>query len=233
MMRNVRYILFFCSALGVLVYSCKKDTKAVQTIDMGYNYFPDDVNSYVIYEVDSTWQDDKSGVDTAFRYLLMEKIESAFIDNSGRPALRIERYKKIYNAVVPYDSMPWSSPKIWYANLTATTAEKVEENIRYIKLTFPAREGKEWDGNTFNTLGQKYYEIISVDEPETVNSVSFDSVITVLQNKQIDFIQYVYEVEKYARNVGLVYKERDSLYDGGFADTVGYTYKQKIVSYGK
>ena len=232
-MKSLNYILLVSGLIALGFFSCKKDKEVPPPVDLGYNYFPDAIGSYVIYEVDSTWQDDKSAVDTAYRYLLKEVIESSFIDNSGRPALRIERYKKIYNAAVPYDSMPWIGPKVWYANKTATTAEKIEENIRYIKLVFPAKESKEWDGNTFNTLGPKYYEIMSVDELGTVNSVSFDSVITVQQNKQIDFIQYVYEAEKYARNVGLIYKERDSLYDGGTADTVGYTYKQQIISYGK
>lgn len=231
-MKMYRYILLFFACILVL-YSCKKDAGTVPTADMGYNYFPDEIGRFVIYEVDSTWQDDKSGVDTAFRYLLKEVVESVFMDNSGRPTLRIERYKKIYNDSIPYDSMAWIGPRIWHANLTSSTAEKVEENIRYIKLIFPAKEGKEWDGNTFNTLGEKIYEVISVDEPATVNNLHFDSVITVQQHKQIDFIQYRYEVEKFARNVGLIYKVRDSLYDGGKADTIGYTYTQKIVSYGK
>jgi hypothetical protein len=124
-------------------------------------------------------------------------------------------------------------PKVWYANKTSSTAEKVEENIRYIKLVFPSKEGKEWNGNSFNTLGSKYYEIVSIDEYEVLNSLAFDSVVTVEQYDQDDFIQYRYEMEKYARNIGLIYKIQDSLYDGGGADTIGYTYSQKIVSYGK
>ncbi len=129
--------------------------------------------------------------------------------------------------------MNWEGPRVWYANRTATTAEKVEENKRFIKLVFPSQNGKEWDGNSFNSLGEKIYEIISSDESESVNSLSFDSVVTVKQFEQDDFIEYIYEMEKYARNVGLIYKVRDSLYDGGGSDTIGYTYRQKIVSYGK
>jgi hypothetical protein len=233
-MKRVKYIFLFTLFFGVVFVSCKKDVDTGETTNLGYNYFPDDIGRYVIYEVDSTWQDDESNIDTAFRYLLKEVIESVFIDNSGRPTLRIERYKKMYNPSIPYDSMTWMGPKVWYANITSSTAEKVEENIRYIKLIFPSKEGKEWDGNTFNSLGQKYYEIISIDEPETINSVYCDSVVTVKQFEQIDFIEHIYEVEKYARNVGLIYKVRDSLsWASDPKDTVGYTFKQKIVSYGQ
>lgn len=232
-MRTLKRILFFSLLVGVFFYSCKKDPDPLPVLDMGYNYFPDDIGSYVIYEVDSIAYDDKSHAPDTTRYLLKEVIESTFLDISGRPTLRIERYKKMYNDTVSYDSLPWTGPRIWFANKTSTTAEKVEENDRYIKLVFPSKVGKEWDGNTFNTLGQKYYEIISIDEAESVNSIAFDSVITVKQFEEINFIEYIYEAEKYARNVGLIYKVRDSLYDGGTLDTIGYTYTQKIVSYGK
>ncbi|TAL61851.1 MAG: hypothetical protein EPN85_03880 [Bacteroidetes bacterium] len=227
------FVLLVLVCIGILVSYCKKDVETVPPADMGYNYFPDDTGRYVIYEVDSISYDDKSHAPDTTRYLLREEIVSSFLDISGRATLRIERFKKMYNDSVPYDSIDWVGPRIWYANRTSTTAEKVEENIRYIKLVFPSKEGKEWDGNSYNTLGQKYYEIISVDESETINNISFDSVITVQQYKQIGFIQYIFEIEKFARNVGLIYKVRDSLYDGGTADTIGYTYRQKIVSYGK
>lgn len=232
-MKMLKQIFLFFLLIGIVFISCKKDPKTVPTVDLGYNYFPEEVGSYIIYEVDSIAYDDKSNVRDTTRYLLKEVIESVFTDNSGRPTLRIERYKKMYNDSIPYDAMAWVGPKVWHANRTSTTAEKVEENIRFIKLAFPAEEGKEWDGNTFNTLGEKYYEIMSVDEPETVNSMYFDSVVFIQQYKQIDFIEYINEYEKYARNVGLIYKVRDSLYDGGTPDTIGYTYTQKIVAYGK
>jgi len=231
-MKMLKYIFFTFLFIGVVLISCKKDAE-LNTIDQGYNYFPDDVGRYIIYEVDSIAYDDLSHVPDTTRYLLKEVIASTFIDNSGRPTLRIERFMKMYNDSIPYDSMNWTGPRVWHANKTSSTAEKVEENIRFIKLIFPAKIKKNWDGNSYNTLGEKEYEVISIDEAEMINNVAFDSVITVKHFEQINFIEYIFEVEKYARNVGLIYKVRDSLYDGGTADTIGYTYTQKIVSYGQ
>lgn len=232
-MKMFKYIFLFFIFIGIVVVSCKKDASTSSTIDAGYNYFPDDIGRYIIYEVDSIAYDDQSHAPDTTRYLLKEVIASSFIDNSGRSALRIERFVKIYNDSIPYDSMTWVGPRVWYANKTATTAEKIEENIRYIKLVFPAKKGSEWDGNSYNVLGEKFYEILSINEPETMNAIAFDSVVTVKHFEQINFIEYIYEVEKYARDIGLIYKVRDSLYDGGTADTVGYTFTQKIVSYGQ
>ncbi|MEK6615464.1 MAG: hypothetical protein AABZ32_05045 [Bacteroidota bacterium] len=228
------YFFFFLSFLFIGFFACKKDKSVESTTDFGYNYFPDNTGHYIIYQVDSIHYDDVnlSPHDT-IRYLLKELIASTFLDNSGRQTLRMERYYKFYNKNIPYDSLQWTGPRVWYANKTSSTFEKVEENIRYIRLIFPVSNGKQWDGNVYNTLGNKNYEIISVDKPEIINTINFDSIVTVNQFQQIDFIQHRYEIEKFARNVGLIYKERDSIYHGGGKDTVGYTFTQKIISYKK
>jgi hypothetical protein len=226
-------IIFVFSLLGMFLYACKKDSPEVVHVDFGYNYLPEEAGRYIIYEVDSISYDDVSHPPDTTRYLLKEVIDTIFIDNTGKPAMRIERYYKFHNDTVPYSVLPWTGPRVWFANKSSTDFQKVEENVRYLKLVFPAKEGKQWNGNIYNTLGEKDYEIISADKNEVINSISFDSVLTVKQFEQINFIEYRYESEKYARNVGLVYKERDSIYDGGGQDTIGYTYRQKIISYGK
>jgi hypothetical protein len=227
------YAVVLCLFLSLVIFTCKKKDKEIIPVNYGYNYFPEKVGQYAIYEVDSIAQDDASNKHDTTRYLLKELIAESFLDNSGRPAYRMERYYKYYRKNIPYDSMNWQGPRVWYANSTISTAEKVEENVRYIKLTFPVSKGKKWDGNAYNTLGQKQYEVTSVDVPETINGVHFDSVITIKQFEQVDFIEYIYQEEKYARNIGLVYKVQDSLlYNGGAADTTGYTYTQQIITYG-
>lgn len=232
--RSPFVLLVILTCIGLLASYCKKDIETSEPVDLSYNYFPVDIGRYVIYEVDSIAYDDKiHPIPDTTRYLLKEVIAETFLDNSGRPTLRIERFKKMYNDSIPYNSINWMGPKVWYANRTSSTAEKVEENIRYIKLVFPPKKGKEWDGNSFNALGQKYYEIISVDKPEIINNVSFDSVITVKQFEQINMVEYRYEIEKFSKNIGLIYKEQDSVYIDTANKRFGYKYTQQIVSYGK
>lgn len=240
MKKVVKIFLFVFFAVS-MIFSCKKDKSTEQTQDLGYNYFPDDVGSYVIYEVDSIAYDDQAHTPDTIHYLLKEIIADTFLDNTGRTTLRIERFYKMYNDTIPYESMNWIGPKVWTANKTQTTIEKKEENITYLKLIFPVKEGKLWNGNVYNSLGEKEYEMISVDEEETINNFYFDSVLSVKQFEEINIVKYQIETEKYARNAGLVFKQYDSLsfqpkdtsdfppYD----DTVGYTFIQKIKSYGK
>jgi len=43
--------------------------------------------------------------------------------------------------------MPWLLKNVWYSVKTDKNVERVEENIRYIKLIFPIRNNAKWDGN--------------------------------------------------------------------------------------
>jgi hypothetical protein len=229
---NILAALLFV-LLPLFYFSCKKDKPLNEGMDFGYNYIPDGVGSYIIYQVDSISFDDITHKRDTTRYLLKEQIASFFFDNVGRKTLRIERCRKKYKKGVPYDSIPWSAPYVWIANKTSTDFQKVEENIRYIRLVFPLKNGVEWNANSYNTFPEKRYKVASLDKKEVINSIAFDSVLFVKQIEKVDFIQYRYEIEKYGRNIGLLYKERDSIYHGGTPDSIGYTFVQKIVSYGK
>src|ERR1051326_1466942 len=232
-MKKIKYFFLFSFFCAAAFTSCKKDRPAEEKIDFGYNYFPGVIGSYIIYSVDSTHYDQAAHLpDTSFHYLLKEKIESTFLDNSNRPTFRIERYKKYYNDSIPYDSRQWALTDVWTETKTTATLEKKEENVIYVKLVFPVKKGKTWNGNAFNTFGSQEYEIIAADVPQAINNFNFDSVATVKQNENINVIENIYAEEKFARNLGLIYKQNDSLYFGA-GDTVGYKVRQKIISYGK
>lgn len=195
---------FLISFISVFPSSCKKD----EAPDVGYNYYPDRVGKYVIYEVDSISKDDLLNVDDTFKMQLKEVIESIYLDNQGRPTMRIERYKKFYSSTTPYDSMEWTLTDVWSATRTGTTLETNEENISYTRLIFPVRKnGTSWDGNAPNIFEAWGYEYTAVDVPETINSFSFDSVATVSEINTTNLVETKYSEAKYAKNVGLVYRK--------------------------
>ena len=124
--------------------SCKKETEL--PVDMGYKYFPVNTGHWVTYDVDSISYNDFTGQVDSFTFQIREVVESVFTDNEGRETQRLERYKR-WN-----DTSAWFLKDVWMVNLTATTAEKVEENIRIIKLIFPPKDNEKWDGNLYNTI---------------------------------------------------------------------------------
>src|SRR6266481_1017842 len=101
-MKQLIGILFLLFVLTSGFFSCKKD--AIPPPDMGYNYFPNQVGRYVIYNVDSFYYAGIPVVIDTFKFQIKEKIESMFTDNEGRPSIRLERYIKYYNDTVSYDS---------------------------------------------------------------------------------------------------------------------------------
>jgi hypothetical protein len=233
----------FSTSLGLLILlvvamlACKKD-KPVP--DLGYSYFPDKVGHWVIYEMDSTVYDDFNNDTVHYRYQIRELIESEFNDNQGRRALRIERYRRPYIDTIPYDQLPWTLSRVWAATLTSTTGERVEENQRYVRLIFPTRNGKTWDGNAQNALGFAEYEYEAVDQPYVISTFAFDSTLRVLQENKINLVEHIVYNERYARHVGLIEKNVIDVYDDTIVFGVpvldrirgGVKYTLRLVDYG-
>jgi hypothetical protein len=218
--RRVIYSLL-CALLGILfIASCKKDNP-VAPLYFGYDYFPNNVGHYVIYNVDSNVADPykTSGVDSN-SYQIKEVIDSIYLDGSNRPTQRIVRYKR------PNASSSWVLEKVWSGNLTKTDAEVVEDNIRYVKLTFPPNLNATWDGDGFNILGQQNYQYITVNSPLTVGGTNFDSTLTVLQDSTLTLVSHQFYEEIYATGVGLISKKIINLSDSGINPLLNNPYLQ-------
>lgn len=228
-----RTIIFLLAVIVISVYSCKKD-KSSETPNIGYSYFPSNTGHYIIYDVDSDKKDCFTLQVTHAHYQIKEIIESVFTDNQGRPTLRIERYRK---DTLQYPD--WTIYNVWTANLTRTTAERFENNVRYIKLVFPVTDGKTWNGNVMNTDDEEDYQYISVHQPEVVNNIAFDSVTTVQQADELyNLVAPKFKLEKYAAGVGLVYRKKLEMQTQvndttGLLDTACYfNYMERIVQFG-
>ncbi len=150
---------------------------------------------------------------TYYKYRIKEKLEEVFIDNQGRKAIKLVRYMKKYNDMVSYDNMPWVIKDVWNYTKTNTTLEVVEEDVRYTKLIFPVKEAASWNGNAQNSLTEWNYTYDYVDKAEIINGTKFDNVLLVIQKKDKNNVLHrEYFIEKYAKNVGLVYREIKDLY---------------------
>ncbi|MFH0865838.1 MAG: hypothetical protein V1904_06565 [Bacteroidota bacterium] len=228
---NKKNLIFLLSVIFLAFYSCKQET--IDPLDVGYDYFPVHIGHWVMYEVDSTVWDDFFPVDSPqhvrnYQYKIKEIIESEYYDNEGRLTQRLERYQK------SCDTCNWFIKDVWAVNLTPSTAEKVEENNRFVKLVFPVESSASWDGNAFNILGEQDYEYEDIFEPYTVNSTSFDSTVTVIEKIDSNAIEASNQYEIYAKYVGMVFRRyRDVHIDNLTHDILsGQDYTFKIISYG-
>src|SRR4051812_16317454 len=77
--------------------------------DLGYDYYPGKVGSYIIYDVDSISYTRLPTIDTfTYKFQIKEKIDTIYTDNQNRPTLKIIRYKKTYSPTIPYSQMTWT-----------------------------------------------------------------------------------------------------------------------------
>lgn len=223
-MRYFKFIIVLFISI-IIFYACKKETG--DPVDMGHKYFPVNTGHWVVYDVDSISYNDFTGEIDSFNYQIKEIVESVFTDNSGRESQRLERY------IRHSDTDEWSLKNVWYETRTMSGAERVEENLRLVKLIFPPEESQEWNGNIYNTLDAQTYKFQNVHDPYTINNTTFDSTLTVLQRSQLTLISDNFQQEIYAANIGMVYKKYVSLVKKPTGEiTSGIDYSYTFVSYG-
>ncbi len=102
--------------------------------------------------------------------------------------------------------------------------EFVENNLRYIKLKLPIKDGYTWKGNshidTYSINSEVkyldswdyYYENVGL--PETIGAFNLEDVLTVNHRDEIignpadpnSYSEINYSQEKYAKGIGMVYR---------------------------
>ncbi len=210
--------------------------------DLGYEFAPQNVGKYIVYDVDSIVYDDFYKDTTQYKYRVKEKLEENITDNQGRPSLRLVRYYKKFNVLTPYEQIQWTVKDVWYYTRTNTALEVVEENKRFVKLSFPVKQDAVWDGNAQNNNGAMNYKYLFIDLKQNINGTTFDNVLCVEQkdDKRKNAIRRQYYIEKYAKGVGLVYREITDLYSNTVIANVpvekriekGIIYKLTYVTHG-
>lgn len=216
--------------------SCKKEIATSDLESTAFRYFPLEPGSWIIYDVDSVVHredDDRYGLDTSveqYHFQLKEVVDSAFLDATADTVFTLLRYHRVV------DTLPWQLSSVWTAKRSPYNVQRVEENIRFIRLSFPITSRSTWNGNAFNFYPEERYFYEAVHAPATIGNLQFDSTVTVVQNRFSSTINRIDKFERYAAGAGLVEKRLDSLRVstsfGGVVILNGLEYSQQINSYG-
>ena len=192
----------FCIIALLALSACHKENIVPADVEFSADkqYFPLETNKSLIYKVTEITIDKPSDYYDTIVYYLRERTDIPFIDNEGDTAYRIERFKS-------QTTSNWTISDAWEAKLTTYTAEKVEENQRFIKIKFPLAIGKYWNGNLKNELDDKDCTITSLSSKYKNENIQLDSCLSITRDSSVTQISKQYDVETYARNIGLVYKE--------------------------
>jgi hypothetical protein len=192
-----RFILFL---LVLSLFACKKDqsnTPVEKTIKEN-KFFPLKVGSWLTYEIEQITIDNEVDVNDTVHYQIKEFIESISDLDEDSKSYRLERYFR-HN-----DSEEWIIKDVWQIKQFYTRIHKIEENIEFLKMISPLEEGDTWNGNAYNSLGHKEYEVESIRD--TIINTNFLEKATIVQIDQSSLIDKIYSAEEYIEGIGLVNK---------------------------
>jgi hypothetical protein len=177
-------------------------------------YFPLRVGDFRVYHVTET-QISAYNIETDFEYDLKTLVVDSFANVSGTYSYVINRFKR------QSATDEWESLDTWTARADQREVVVTEGSTSFVRLTFPMKDGRQWNGNTYNNLessefceGDSFtscdlYQLENVSQPltTTLEQLFFENTVEVIQNNSPDLItKYDIRKEVYALGVGLVYK---------------------------
>ena len=193
---NIKLLGSTLLLVAVVLFGCKKSDPA-EEIDLGYDYFPNVVGTYIEYYVDST----SFGVsEQNFTFWLREELTESFVDDEGQVAIRVTRYKR------QSEEGEWVQTDVWTQKRTTTTSERVEENQRFVRLAFPVNAEQSWDGNAYNTMDEWQHTYSGIGTAKTIGGLQYSNTVTVEQRNNVNLVDQEIASEIYAYGVGLVQK---------------------------
>jgi hypothetical protein len=217
---------FFTLALLVFFSACKR-TETLATISLE-EIAPLKIGKYITYRLDSLVFVNSGKTAEIHRYRIKHVVEQEIKDNLNRPAWRVVTYIT--------DSLgngPWVPSGVYIVTPVDKRLEVNENNLRVTKIQLPVKEGFTWKGNTYlpnrpynpdfpisidgnMSLWDFTYETINIKE--RIGSVDVENVTTILHIDASENVPIIKDtvyasrelsIEKYAKNIGLVYREME------------------------
>lgn len=177
---------------SVLLLSCDREEIA----ELGHNFFPLDPAIYRIYDVTETTY--VSGEESTETYQIRESISDS-LNTTGEwvYVLLLERRED--------ETGSWRSIETVSVRRTNHILDYREQNQSFIKLSFPVKNGRFWNGNALNDDQDMTYSYDDLG-----NSVPFDQsehIKVIISDLPANIVEQDERFEIYAKGIGLV--ERD------------------------
>lgn len=200
--------------ISFLLFACDNINSNLPPPQDGGKFFYPKLGQSVVYDVEDT-QYELTGKFTVKIYQLKEINSSIFKDLDGKEALRIERYRR------ENESQKWIIDSIFIAKKELDKALKTENNVTYVKISFPMKEGLKWNGNAYNSLGNDTYEMKKVNQIFQTNGQKFDNSVTIIQQNDSTLVDLKRRIEVYSEGIGLIYQEKTNVLYCNSGDCLG------------
>lgn len=183
----------------IVFCGCKKDNLDNGTYSMGYDYYPITPKREAVFRVDSIYYDGINNRTDTFTYEIKEYFDSFFLDNLSQNVARVVISCRKDSA------QTWQAVKSIYIKIGQDYCERVEDNMRYLKLSFPLSMEKIWNLNERNTNKANYIFYTALHTPYQNNYLQTDSSIIVESESIHNLFQDFEYKEVYGKHIGLMY----------------------------
>jgi len=218
------YRLSFLAIIISTLFSCNEKEEFVT--EKTEDYIPLEAGKYITYRLDSlVFTNFGRNIET-HRYQVKEQVDAEITDNLGRPSYRVFRYLR--------DSLgttSWQPAGTYFITRLSDQVEVIEDNLRFIKMHLPLKEGFSWKGNKYlptgpyqpiynftidNNIGDWDFYYDNFSPAFSYGSINYSNVWTVEQIDESFNVpianptSYAYNlrsVEKYSKDIGLVYRQ--------------------------
>jgi hypothetical protein len=204
----------------ICLWGCGKNENGTLESAQAADYFPLQIGKTWVYNLDSIKydiQNDKSVKIDTVRLQVREVLVDTFTDATGQKRYKIERSEKLRTAAA------WNLSDIFSTSIQKDIVLRTEGSFTYIKMPKVLTVGATWDGNVYNDPAIKIeiegeilepfskkwsFEVLSFNKSEKIGNVTYDNVLTIeAQTDPKILTERRYMIEKYAKGIGLVYKD--------------------------
>ncbi len=199
--------------------ACKKHNDT--TADPTRNYFPLTLGKSVTYNVDSIYYNEATCSQYRTKSQLKYVVTDTFTDRKNYKD-KLTYIMDVFSR--PYEGATWRPHSVIILNPTSSSLNWSEEQVKYVMMSFPIKEGAQWKGNQFAPVTDSdfaylknwNYQYRDVHKSYNTGYVNFDNTVSVLEvDESINYPDYDslvvaarnFSKAVYAYNVGLVYRE--------------------------
>lgn len=217
--------------LAITLFSCKDEKEELATEKMS-DYIPLATGKYITYRLDSLVFTRFDQVAEIRKYQVKHVVDALITDNLGRPSYRVFKFiRDSVNSTSWTPAQPWTPAGSYFITPLTNQVELIEDNLRFIKLHLPIRDGFSWKQNAYlpykpyqskyffsndNDIqdwdshydgGPTSFSYRGINYADVLTVASLDSTHNIPVTLPLSFGYKTKVVDRYAKNIGLVYRD--------------------------
>ncbi|WP_149242703.1 hypothetical protein [Dyadobacter sp. 32] len=163
------------------------------------SYYPIKSGKSSVFEVTKTFYS-ITAPPRVTQHTIQHTIGESYTDPAGQNVFPVTYASRTNDLVWKADSVT----AVWQ---TQNLVMGLENGQTIVKMHLPLQERSVWDGNAYNSLGQRRFEIINLGKPRQVGTVTFPNTVTIVRQNDSTLLSQKKHIEVYAEGVGLIRKE--------------------------